>query len=296
MPNVIGAAPGTLIAKRILDTLIEEFPFLRKISVDFSAEMANFNQQIVTKIPDPMTAGNYSTATGYDPQDTEQTDVPLTIDQHVHTTYAFNDQERSSHSVDLIERYARNAAHAIGLAMMNNLLGKVTVAAFPTAVQHPPDSFDRDDVRALRKKLNLRKVPMMGRFMLLNSDFTESLSRDTILVANAGSPSDAVRTGMIGMVEGFETVEYAFLPTNGENLVGIAGLAEGLVIATRLPTMPKEQVLGGLFETITEPNTGLSIQLRQWYDFRLGKEFRTYTLMFGCAVGNPLCLERIVLP
>lgn len=292
--NVIGAAPGDLIARRILDTLLEEFGFLRKISVDFSPEMANFNQQIVTKIPNPMTAGSYNTSTGYDPQDTEQVDVELTIDQHKHVTYAFNDQERSSHSVDLIERYARNGAHAIGLAMMNDLLAKVTTANFPTEYEQPAEAFDRADVQAVRKKLNLRKVPLIGRFMLLNSNLAENLSKESVLVANPGSPSDAVRTGQLGMIEGFETMEYAFLPDNGENLAGIAGLAEGLIMATRLPTMPKQEVLGGLVKTITEPNTGLSIQLRQWYDFRLGKEFRTYTLMFGTAVGNPECLERIV--
>lgn len=94
---------------------------------------------------------------------------------------------------------------------------------------------------------------------------------------------------------GFNDNEYSALPANSENLAGFAGVAEGLVIATRLPKIPADSSeIQGSIEVVTEPNTGLSLQVRSWYDMKLGKEFRTYTLMYGVAAGNPACIERLV--
>ena len=45
---------------------------------------------------------------------------------------------------------------------------------------------------------------------------------------------------------------------------------------------------------MTEPNTGLSLQLRQWYEPKEGKEYRSYVMLYGVAAGNPAALERLV--
>jgi hypothetical protein len=68
---------------------------------------------------------------------------------------------------------------------------------------------------------------------------TETLGNDSVLVSNAGSPSDTVRSGLIGNVHGFQTFEYAQLPTNAQNLAGFAAIPEALVLATRVPPPPE---------------------------------------------------------
>ena len=59
--------------------------------------------------------------------------------------------------------------------------------------------------------------------------------------------------------------------------------------------MPPENAtqLPGTIETVTEENTGLSLQVRTWYDFSLGREMRTYSLMYGVGVGNAAAVERL---
>ena len=42
-------------------------------------------------------------------------------------------------------------------------------------------------------------------------------------------------------------------------------------------------------------NTGISVQLRQWYDMQKGKEFRTITFMYGVAKGQSDLIHRIKL-
>jgi hypothetical protein len=153
---------------------------------------------------------------------------------------------------------------------------------------------DRKTVIAAGKKLTTRKVPSIGRVALLNSDYYAKLCEDTSLIANAGSPADTVRSGELGNVHGFKTFEFAQLPTNDENLVGIFLQPGALLMATRLPTPPEKASFPGTLTTVTDDKSGLSVQVRTWYDPLLGKEFRTFTLMFGVAKGDANRLERLL--
>ena len=45
---------------------------------------------------------------------------------------------------------------------------------------------------------------------------------------------------------------------------------------------------------VTDPRTGLSVQVRDRYDGRLGKQEVSFTLMYGFATGYAPVLERIV--
>jgi hypothetical protein len=295
MANSIGTSPGVRIGRMALDTLLEDFPIFRLVTSDYSAEGCLLGQQLKVQCPNALVAGDYTAADGYVPQDVSQAEYPLTINNHKHVTYGFNDTERSSHDILLVERFAKNAAHALGKAVMDAVNAAITAANFTNYTFIAPATITRQDYIALNKKLNLRKLPKTGRFSILNGDFFGTLSEDSDLVSNPGSPSGTVRSGEIGNVHGVAVHEYTHLAENGEDLVGFAGTAEGLMLATRVPTLPQAEALkGGHVEVITHPETKLSIQLRSWYDFRMGKEYRTYTLMFGVAPGDPARLERIV--
>jgi hypothetical protein len=295
MPNVIGTAPGVLIGKMALDTLLEDFPIFRLVTSDYSAEGCLLGQTLRVQCPNALEADDYTGADGYVPQEVSQAEYPLVIDQHKHVTYGFNDTERSSHAILLVERFAKNAAHALGKAVMDSVNDIITVANFANGYDVTTTPMGRESFIAIQKKLNNRKLPKVGRFCVLNGDFYAQLSQDVDLVRNPGSPSNTVRTGEVGNVQGVHVSEYTFLDDNEEDLVGFAGTAESLMLATRVPTLPTPEALkGGHVEVITHPETKLSIQLRSWYDFRMGKEYRTYTLMFGVAPGDPARLERIV--
>lgn len=293
MSNSLATVNGALIARRILDLLISEFPALRSFTTDFSDEQALFGQAIKVQTPSALTAGDYHTTNGYVAQDVTQTELPLSIDKHKHVTYGFNDQERTSTAIDLIERFARNGAYALGSAMMDDIFALVLAANFTNATTVAAGSYNRAAVVALSKKLNGRKVPSIGRFAIVADGYYETLANDTTIVANAGSPSDTVRSGRLSNVHGINHTLYSQLPANAENLAGIAGSADSLLIATRLPKMPEPGEIPGVIQIVSDQSTGLSLQVRSWYDMKLGKEFRTYTIMYGVAVGNAACLERL---
>lgn len=294
MPNVLKTiAPGELIARRILDTLLEEYPFLRFIAADYSDEQAEFGRAIKIQTPGAFTAGTWTRANGYAASDAAQSELSLTIDQHPYVTYSFDDQERSSASIPLIERFAQAGAHAIGKAMVDQIIALVTAANFTNATTQAISGFNRASVINGGIALNARKVPSVGRVLLLNSTAYGNLLGDAVLVANPGSASDAVRSGELGNVHGFRAFEFPQLPNTG-NLYGIALAPGALLMATRLPTLPEPSGFNGMLRTVAEEKSGLSIQMRQWYDPLKGLEYRTYTLMFGVAKGDASRLQRFI--
>jgi len=49
----------------------------------------------------------------------------------------------------------------------------------------------------------------------------------------------------------------------------------------------------GDISVVTEPRTGLSVQVREFYDVVLGKLQRTYALIYGVKAGETSSLVRI---
>ena len=300
MPNTLGTTNGLIVAQRTLETLLVQFPVLSLITTDFSAEVKRFGQEVVTRVVSPTTASDYDPVNGYVPTPRAVVDVSVTINKHKHHTYDVNDQERTSTNRDLIQEWADTAAHALGTAVVNDLTSLVTPTNFNVAGQQSvitAANFNRSSVVAIRTALNKRFVPDVGRFMVLNSDYAGALADDTTIVANLyNRDANTISSGQLPPIHGFQIAEYSALPDNGVNLTGFGGNKEALVIATRLPDLPSPDVpLGGTIDVVTEPHTGLSIQLRQWYNFQLGQEFRTITLMYGMAVntGAPGRLQLI---
>jgi len=95
-------------------------------------------------------------------------------------------------------------------------------------------------------------------------------------------------------VHGFKVDEYIELPDNGESLAGFAAVPEALVLATRIPDDPGEGNAVCDIHTVTDEDSGIGIQVREWYNADQGKFKRTYTLMYGVAVGHKDTLQRIV--
>ena len=297
MPNTNATVNSAIIAQSALTTLLAKFPILDRIATDFSASSVKFNQDIVTHIVTPTVARDFDPATGYVPDDQAQTDVSVKIDKHAYAGYAITDVERSTSQIDLNQRYADKVAYALGRKVCDDLLALIVNANFNNKTEVAQDAFGRDTVVDISTKLNKRFIPDMGRFMFVNSDYYNSLQKDEALYKAYITPQagSTVPTGMIPDVNGFSVVEYAALPENGERLVGFAGIREGLIMAARVPDVPANTG-DTVIRVVTDRRTGLSVQVRDRYDGRLGKQEVSFTLMYGFAAGNKPVIERITRP
>ena len=73
---------------------------------------------------------------------------------------------------------------------------------------------------------------------------------------------------------------------------GFAAQQEALLVAARLPEVPSDYP--GSIENVTEPVSGLSLQMREFYNPTLGTRNRSYILLFGCGRGSTASLVRLV--
>ena len=297
MPNTNATVNGALIAQNALTTLLAKFPVLSRIATDFSSESVRYNQSIITHIVTPTVARDFDQATGYAPDDQAQVDVSVEINKHAYAGYSITDVERSTSQIDLNQRYADKVAYALGRKVCDDLMALIVTANFPNESEIDVADFGRNSVVDIGTKLNKRFIPDMGRFIFVNSDYYNALQKDEALYKTYINPAanDVVTSGMLPDVNGFAVVEYPTLPENTEDLVGFAGIREGLIMAARVPDVPKHTG-DTVIRVVTDPRTGLSVQVRDRYDGRLGKQEVSFTLMYGFAPGNKPVLERIVKP
>ena len=297
MSNTNATVNSPLIAQTALMTLLAKFPILDRIATDFSSASVKFNQDIVTHIVTPTVAQDFNPATGYVPDDQAQVDVSVKINKHAYAGYAITDVERSTSEIDLNQRYADKVAYALGRKVCDDLLALVINANFSNKTDIAVAGIGRNTVVDVGTKLNKRFIPDMGRFMFVNSDYYNALQKDEALYKAYITPQagNVVVSGMLPDVNGFTVIEYSALPENGERLVGFAGIREGLIMAARVPDVPANTG-DTVIRVVTDPRTGLSIQVRDRYDGRLGKQEVSFTLMYGFAAGNKPVIERIIRP
>lgn len=299
MANTLGTTNADVIAQEALKQLKARLPILGQIAADHSDKGAKFNERVVVHEVAAATAIDFNTTNGYAPSNRTQVDIPVTINKHKHHTYGIGVQEASSSRVDLIARFALNAAYAIGSAIVSDLFALVLAAAFTNkttkALGAGNDGFDRKVLLGIGSALSKRGVEPFGRFCVLNGDYFASLMNDSQLMEMLVLSGQKVLGGTeLPTIHNFGVSEFVDLPANGENLVGIAGTRTSLAFATRIPDDPGEGFSNVSIRVVTEAETGISIQVREWYDANLGMFKRSYTLMYGVAVGQTDGLQRIV--
>lgn len=301
MANSLGTLTPKKVVLDVFRFLRQQFPLINSISTDFSDEQANFNQQIVSRVPTIPTVADYHTTNGYVAGDAATTDVPVTINAHKHVSLAFGEQELSGTNRNLVEEQKMGAAYALAKGLFDAVCAQITVANYANETVSTVANSDRDTLTALRKVLNTRGVGN-PRFAIVNGDVAEKLDQDSrIISSDYGRPGGTEEdNGWLHLqgVAGFRSVwEYPDLPTD-ENLTGFAGTKDGLVVATRVPKDPALVVsnlnLPGTIEVVTDPDTGMSMMVRYHYDMTLGKLQMTMTWMYGVGVGVAGNIQRLV--
>jgi len=292
MANTLGSVSnGKVIAQRALELLVENYNWISSGVTDFSDASAKKGDSITTHIVSIQSASDYSATTGYAPADVTQTDVTVTLNQFKHTTYAINDDERTSSNINLINRFAEQAAHALGKAMVDSVLALVTTH-YTSTLSVTADAATFRSIVSAGLTLDTNKVPMGGRFAVLSPGNYASLLNDSNIVANAQRSGDVVASGQIGTVAGIEVFGYNSLPSGTSK--GFVAQREALVVASRLPALPEGVTLPGSIDVVSEPKSGLSLQVAEHYNFRLGSHERSYRILYGVGRGQTSSLVRLV--
>jgi hypothetical protein len=280
------------IAEQSLDYLSTQFHPLRAFARDFSTDISGAGESVSTRVPSSMTVSDLST--GYTATDVTSTGITINLNKFKGYSMAFTDLEVSkAGNFDWLSSIFLAPALEVTLdAVMDDLLALVLNANFSANEVITAANFDLDEVADLASDLTVAKCPKSERALVLPSSYYASLAKDNLVQdASAYGNAGPIKDNIVQKAHGFSIYEYTGIPTNSENLAAIALHPSALCLAARQPAAPSDGSVS--VADITDPSTGLPIQLRTWYDNTAGKHYLSMGVLYGVAVGNGAALKRI---
>jgi len=294
MSNTLGGINLQVIAQDSLTTLLAQFPLVNKFTTDFGGDILQRGESVTTRIASGVAATDIA-ASGYSRSDVTSTSKTVTLNKHKGFVMGFTDGEVSKGGYDVLRRtFIRPAAHAVVKAVMDDVFALVDGTNFPsTGYNGTVAAFDADAVADISQALTDANVPMAGRTLIVKPSLYTSLAKDNSIQAQYASGTNAPLTeNLLPRIHGFEVNQYTALPATITNLKGIAVSPEAILIAARLPATPTNWY--GNVATATDAESGLSIQVREWYDGDAGEQKLSMSILYGVSVGNPSCLAKII--
>lgn len=296
---------ATLTPKRILadiaSAIAVQAPLLTRVAGEFTAEPLKKGQQAIAHIAQRPTVSDYdyADAAGYGAGATEANtlveDRTVTISSHKHAPIKVSYLQALQDQKQVYQAVLAEAAAAIGKAIVDDGLAQILAANFSESTTETIANTDRDTLGAVRTAMNKVGAATSGRTAIFNSDAFESLDADPRIASRDyyGQQTGGQPLGMLRNVAGFEQVmEYPDLPTNAENLSGFAMDPRAMAIKTGLPNdieSIRQQTgapAAANFETITDPDTGLTLLGITWQQPGTFHIFMSVTLMWGWSVGS----------
>jgi hypothetical protein len=290
----LGGINLQVIAQDSLTTLLAQFPLVNKFTTDFGGDILQRGESVTTRIASGVAATDIA-LNGYSRSDVQSTAKTVTLNKHKGFVMGFSDGEVSKGGYDVLRRtFIRPAAHAVVKAVMDEVFDLVNGTNFPsTGYNGTVAAFDADAVADISQALTDANVPMAGRTLIVKPSLYTSLAKDNSIQAQYASGTNAPLTeNLLPRIHGFEVNQYTALPATVTNLKGIAVSPEAILIAARLPATPTNWY--GNVATATDAESGLSIQVREWYDGDSGEQKLSMSILFGVSVGNPACLAKII--
>ena len=284
-----------------MDAFKVRLPFLvSAFATDFSDERAKFNQTVNARIASLPSVQDYDNDTGYKANAADSksllNDVPVTINQHKHVPIKldFLDEASAVNQINLLEESTMNCGYVLAKSIADYCLGLVTPANFSESSVFTEPNSDLDMLGNVRTDMNAVGANTMGRFGIVNSAVMTSLNTDARIASGDyhGQRIGSEALGHLRGIEGFANIwEYPDMP-NGDNLSAFFGCKESVILATRVPSDTNEvaRSMGipqiASFETLTDPDTGLTLLGIKWIEQGTFDVYCTVAVMYGAVAGK----------
>jgi len=195
---------------------------------DFQNEIAKFGDVVNTRKPTAFTAKRKTNTDDVTVQDAVATNIPVTLNQHIHTSFMIRDGEESKSFLQLRNEYLLPAVQSLATAIDQIVLGQVYqfLGNAEGGVGALTDSTVKGYMLDTRKRMNINKAYEAGRNMIMtpNTD-AEALKLDWFVNADkVGDNGTALREASLGRKFQFDNFMCQNTPsiTNSLALTGVA--------------------------------------------------------------------------
>jgi hypothetical protein len=232
---------------------------------------------------------------------TSITKVDVTLDkkQFVDIDLTGMDQFKLS-SVDYLTGLISEAVYAAGKAAVQDILSVVTAANYTEDAPYAnsADSFDMDSLVDCRKAANKLGYNPMLRYLVLNSDFTAGILKDTKYMDAEGrlGMMNPFSTGKLPEIRGLKIIESDIIPTNDENLGGFLCIPSAMACAFALvDSVELESSLSvARSSQIVDPETGISFGIYEHVNTNTRTQWLSVEIRYGYAKTKADSLLRIL--
>lgn len=190
-----------IIAKEAMVSLQNNLVAANLVHRDYSDEFVNVGDTITVRKPATFSAKNFNGSITR--QDITEGSVPVAIDRHRDVSFAVSSKELTLDIADFSARFISPAMRAIAQAIDADIMNEVAnVSQFITA----KNGTDLEDIANLAKTLDIAKVPMDQRRLVLHPDhkYRYALKDNLSKVAYAGN-GETLRNAELGRIYGFDT-------------------------------------------------------------------------------------------
>lgn len=286
----------TTIAQSALNAFVSRLTPLRAFSTNFSSEFIEKKEKVeVPYYPLAAEAKDFTHATGYEDENSEVDAKELAINKHKYVIWNLTDTEMANSPVIELERFGMQKGFSLAKKVLQDVFSIVLAANFGApAFTGSASGFDSDDVIDIEGACNTADMPEEMRSLIVSNAYNTALLKDGSIknALNFGN-NQAITTGKVPNILGFDYYRSNLIPGNGENLVGMAVYPSAILIAMRV-LAPHKSNKYSIVDVVTDPETGITIQILEWYDETHRVVKRVMECNYGYAVGESAALKRLV--
>ena len=285
--NLLGIDNINQYAQIALERLNGERPLFAGFTTDYSTLLDGTGVNAVIPIFNGTYTLNDTDTNGVVAQDASSSIVTLTLGTK-DVTADFSETKwrgmsESTIANSLIPDMVQEAAGLVAVNVFNSL----TYAAVGSGSVIAAAAFSASTVNHMSQLLSTAKAPIGGRSLIVLPTYYETFANSQALT-NTTVAQDVATNYRISRGFGFEQiVEWANLPTNSQNLAGVAMQKSGMTFAMREPTVFPGDIAGNA----SDQKTGLAFQVRNWRD--MGKIYLGVFIQYGFKIGNSAAIIPI---
>jgi hypothetical protein len=286
------------LAQRALEAFVSAMTPLNAFSRTFTEGEGQRGDKVKVLFTDQdaAAANDWVPATGYTVDDSAAHGIDISINKRKFVSWALTSKELAENPQINMERWARQKGFRLAKAVLQDIWAQVTNANFGVAVFTGDSSvFNSDDVSNIETVCDEALWPEMERSLILRPAYHNALTQDAKLAGTVGlEQSGVLSNSRLAQVHNFDLYKSPFIPTNNENLRGMAVHPDALLVASRV-IVPEDPSKIIRFERLADPlGSGLTLAFREWTDPNLDRTIRVLEFTYGSQPGNTAGAKRIV--
>lgn len=281
-----------IYSQAALEGFVKKLLPLMAFSRNFSAQPGTQGTYVLVPLISSLTAttftGSYAVCGG------TKSVVTVTLNRHKRCAVGQNDLDAWNNTASNLESFGFQQGAALGTAVIEDILTICNTANFSQSTAVAGASHDVPQIRKARLDLNTANVPMDPRSYILDCvPYDALLSVTNFVQAHMFRDNGVLAEGKIMRALGFDMYEVNSSFT-APSVIGFACHANAIAVAMRY-LAPQAGHNYSDARAITDPETGITIGLRDHYDENTGERYINLEANYGYSVGisnGGRCVKR----